>query len=155
MSRLAGRKPPTGRVDRASRAADRLHSAAIHILRRLRQEDRALQVGPARLSALSVLVFGGPRSLGELAAAEQVSAPTMSRVAAGLVRERLAVREADPADARSVRMRATPRGTRILLEGRRRRVARLAEGLRQLPPSELAAVEDAVAALERMLRGPG
>src|ERR1700682_1727268 len=67
-------------------AADRLHSAAIHLLRRLRVLDRESGVGPAQLSALSVLVFGGPRSLGELAEAEQVRPPTMSRIVAGLVR---------------------------------------------------------------------
>src|SRR5256885_16104382 len=63
--------------------ADRLHSAAIHLLRRLRVRDRESGVGPAQLSALSVLVFGGPRSLGELADAEQVRPPTMSRIVAG------------------------------------------------------------------------
>src|SRR5258707_12671198 len=63
--------------------ADRLHSAAIHLLRRLRVRDRESGVGPAQLSALSVLVFGGPRSLGELANAEQVRPPTMSRIVAG------------------------------------------------------------------------
>src|SRR5204863_2334816 len=67
--------------------ADRLHSAAIHLLRRLRVRDRESGVGPAQLSALSVLVLGGgPRSLGELAEAEQVRPPTMSRIVAGLVR---------------------------------------------------------------------
>ena len=60
--------------------ADRLHSAAIHLLRRVRQQDVATGEGPARLSALSVLVFGGPKTLGELAAAEQVKPPTMSRI---------------------------------------------------------------------------
>jgi DNA-binding MarR family transcriptional regulator len=63
-------------------AADRLHSAAIHLLRRVRQQDTASGVGPAQLSALSVLVFAGPKTLGDLAAAEQVKPPTMSRVVA-------------------------------------------------------------------------
>ena len=69
--------------------ADRLHSAAIHLLRRFRKQDVATGEGPARLSALSVLVFGGPKTLGELAAAEQVKPPTMSRMVAGLARSRL------------------------------------------------------------------
>src|SRR5271169_3195797 len=71
-------------------AADCLHSAAIHLLRRVRKQDSASGVGPAQLSALSVLVFAGPKTLGELAAAEQVKPPTMSRIAAGLKRSRLA-----------------------------------------------------------------
>jgi MarR family len=70
-------------------AADKLHSAAIHLLRRLRARDRESGIGPAKLSALSVLVFGGSRSLGELAAAEQVRPPTMSRIVSGLERARL------------------------------------------------------------------
>src|SRR2546425_11795543 len=72
--------------------ADRLHSAAIHLLRRLRVRDRESGVGPAQLSALSVLVFGGPRSLGELADAEQVRPPTMSRIVAGVERGALGER---------------------------------------------------------------
>ena len=72
--------------------ADRLHSASIHLLRRLRVRDRESGVGPAQLSALSVLVFGGPRSLGELADAEQVRPPTMSRIVAGLERAGLVKR---------------------------------------------------------------
>jgi hypothetical protein len=72
--------------------ADRLHSAAIHLLRHARKQDVLAKVGPARLSALSVLVFGGPMALGQLAAAEQVKAPTMSRIVAGLKRSGLARR---------------------------------------------------------------
>ena len=64
-----------------------LHSAAIHLLRRVRKQDAATGEGPARLSALSVLVFGGPMTLGQLAAAEQVKPPTMSRIVTGLERQ--------------------------------------------------------------------
>src|SRR5438309_6993463 len=105
--------------------ADRLHSAAIHLLRRLRVGDRESGIGPAQLSALSVLVFGGPRSLGELADAEQVRPPTMSRIVSGLERAGLVKREATE-DGRRVRLRATPKGTKILWEGRKRRVESLA-----------------------------
>src|SRR5207245_9570637 len=64
--------------------ADGLHSAAIHLLRRARKQDTATGEGPARLSALSVLVFGGQTTLGRLAAAEQVKPPTMSSIVAGV-----------------------------------------------------------------------
>src|SRR5499425_3166797 len=73
---------------------DRLHSAAIHLLRRLRIRDSGSGIGPAQLSALSVLVFGGQRSLGELAEAEQVRPPTMSRIVSGLERAGLLKRHA-------------------------------------------------------------
>src|SRR6266566_4643512 len=108
--------------------ADRLHSAAIHLLRRLRVGDRESGIGPAQLSALSVLVFGGPRSLGELADAEQVRPPTMSRIVSGLERTGLVRRESTE-DRRRVRLLATPKGTKILWEGRKRRVESLANAL--------------------------
>src|SRR5580700_7086621 len=90
--------------------ADQLHSAAIHLLRRVRKQDVAMGEGPARLSALSVLVFGGPKALGELAAAEQVKPPTMSRMVAGLARSRLVTISADPHDARRMQIHATAKG---------------------------------------------
>src|SRR5258708_5497936 len=99
--------------------SDRLHSAAIHLLRRVRKQDVATGEGPARLSALSVLVFGGAKTLGELAAAEQVKPPTMSRIVAGLARSRLVEITADSRDARRMHIRATPKGTRLLQKGRR------------------------------------
>lgn len=86
--------------------ADQLHSAAIHLLRRLRVRDRESGVGPAQLSALSVLVFGGPRSLGELADAEQVRPTTMSRIVAGLERSGLIERNSTD-DGRRVSLSAT------------------------------------------------
>src|SRR5256885_11447068 len=96
----------------AMEAADRLHSAAIHLLRRLRIGDRESGVGPTQLSALSVLVFGGPKSLAQLAEAEQVKAPTMSRIVAGLLRAKLVHRRTDKQDRRAVVIQATEKGTR-------------------------------------------
>src|SRR4051794_4876889 len=93
--------------------ADRLHSAAIHLLRRVRKQDMASGEGPARLSALSVLVFGGPKTLKQLAAAEQVKPPTMSRMVAGLARSRLVTVSNDPADSRCMNIRATAKGVRL------------------------------------------
>jgi DNA-binding MarR family transcriptional regulator len=131
--------------------ADRLHSAAIHLLRRLRVEDEALGISAPRLSALSVLVFGGPKRIGELARLEQVEPPTMTRLVDGLVRDGLAVRDADPDDARAVRVLATPRGARTLRRGRTRRVETLRNTVATLSPSELAALGEGVDILERML----
>ncbi len=99
--------------------ADRLHSAAIHLLRRVRKQDVATEEAPAQLSALSVLVFGGPKTLGDLAAAEQVKPPTMSRIVAGLARRRLIEIAKDPGDARRMSIRATAKGTRLAAGGTR------------------------------------
>jgi len=132
--------------------ADRLHSAAIHLLRRLRAEDDALGISPPRLSALSVVVFTGPLQIGALAAAEGVAAPTMTRLVDGLERDGLVARDPDPHDGRAVVIRATAKGTRVLRRGRARRVETLARGLRSLEPAELDALARGVDALERMLR---
>jgi DNA-binding MarR family transcriptional regulator len=132
--------------------ADRLHSAAIHLLRRVRKQDIATGEGPARLSALSVLVFGGPKTLGELAAAEQVKPPTMSRIVVGLDRSRLVTITADPHDARRMRIRATAKGTRLLRKGRQLRIAYLASHLEKLTPEELAKLGEAVEILQTLLQ---
>lgn len=137
-------------TERASPAAvaDRLHAAAIHLLRALRREDRATGVGPAKLSALSVLVVGGPRSMGALARAEQVRLPTMSRLVAALERDGLATRTPDPADGRASRVHATTRGRRVLHRGRARRVAALSGRLEQLSEPERALLARAADLIE-------
>ena len=143
------RTSPTREV---GRVADRLHSAAIHLLRRLRVEDEALGISAPRLSLLSVLVFAGPKRIGELARIEQVEPPTMTKLVDGLVRDGLAMREPDPDDARAVRVRATPTGARTLRRGRARRLETLRTRLAALSPAELAALGEGVEVLERMLQ---
>jgi DNA-binding MarR family transcriptional regulator len=136
-------------------AADRLHSAAIHLLRRVRQQDAAAGVGPAQLSALSVLVFAGSKAatmtLGKLAAAEQVKPPTMSRVAAGLQRNHLVTITRDPHDSRRLHIRATPKGTRLLHQARQRRIEYLAARIESLSCAHLAQLSAAVRILEELL----
>ena len=134
----------------APQVADRLHSAAIHLLRRVRTEDDASGLPAPRLSALSVLVFGGPRTLGALAALEQVRPPTMSAIVAELVRAGMVVREPDRDDRRVVRLRATAEGERLMHEGRRRRTAWLAARLADLPPDELATLDAAARLIEAL-----
>jgi DNA-binding MarR family transcriptional regulator len=133
----------------------RLHSAALHLLRRLAQEDRATGVSPSRLSALSVLVFGGPRTIGALATIEGVTPPTMTRLVAGMVAEGLVDRQPDDADRRIVRVAASDRGRSLLLAGRDRRVTTLAAMLEPLTPKERRRLEAASAIIERMLSSPG
>jgi len=136
----------------AFETADRLHAAAIHLLRRLRVRDRESGVGPAQLSALSVLVLGGgPRSLGELADAEQVRPPTMSRIVAGLERAGLVRREATE-DGRRVRLEATAKGTKVLQEGRRRRVESLEHVLSSLSEEEQHRLGELTELLEQVIR---
>lgn len=130
--------------------ADRLHSAAIHLLRKLRTEDDAAGLSGPRLSALSVVVFAGPMAQGDLAAAEQVSAPTMSRLVNALERNGLVVRSPDPNDGRVRRVEATEKGRKVLMEGKRRRVARLSGELEALSPEERRILHTAAEILERL-----
>ena len=132
--------------------ADRLHSSAIHLLRRLRREDDASGLPAPQLSALSVIVFAGPVTLGALAQAEQVRPPTITRLVDKLESAGLVDRVSDPADRRISRVAATPKGVKLLHDGRRRRVASLAASLRDLPEKERAALAKAVPILEKVVR---
>jgi DNA-binding MarR family transcriptional regulator len=131
--------------------ADQLHSSAIHLLRRLRVRDRESGVGPAQLSALSVLVFGGPKSLGELADAEQVRPPTMSRIVASLQRSGF-VRRYATEDGRRIRLEATPKGVSLMWEARERRVNSLAAAVAGLPEPARQQLHQAVSHLQQVIR---
>ena len=131
--------------------ADRLHSAAIHLLRRARRSDPLTGATPAQLSALSVLM-SGPKTLGELAAAEQVRAPTISRLAAEMERIGLIRRHADPSDARVVHAEMTAKGRRVLGKGRDLRIADIEGRVQRLDPPQVATLERAVDIIEGMLR---
>ena len=137
----------------ALEAADRLHSAAIHLLRRVRREDTSAGLSAPQLSALAVIVFRGPLTLGELAHAEQVRPPTVTRIVAELERAGLAHREPRATDRRVTVVTATARGRTLLEEGRRRRIASLADEIVRLPARDVAALERALDVLER-LTGP-
>jgi DNA-binding MarR family transcriptional regulator len=138
------------RANSPDHVADRLHSAAIHLLRRLRREDDASGLSAPRLSALSVMVFGGPITIGALAAAEQVRVPTMSRLVAALEADGLVRRVPDESDGRVVRVAATPAATALLHAGRRRRVSALSADVGKLSASERKALLAAIPLLERL-----
>lgn len=130
---------------------NRLHSAAVHLLRRVRDADAASGLSGPRASALSVVVFAGPISLGNLARAEQVRPPTMTHLVTALEREGLVRRSRDPEDARAIRIIATRHGVRVLQQAREQRIAAVAELLAELRPGERRALHRAVTALERLL----
>ena len=122
--------------DRNDQLADSLHSAAIHLLRSLRRVDAASGLTAPRLSILSVLVFAGPRTLGELAALEQVRPPTMTRLVAALEEDGFVRRVIDPADRRVARIHATAKGEKVMRAGRARRVKELSARLARLSAAE-------------------
>lgn len=143
---------PRGLVDDpATRTANRLHSLAIHLLREVATVDRELGLTPERASVLSVLAFGGPRTISQLASAERVSAPAITRIVTSLEELGLVQRTRDSRDRRVVTVTVTVRGRRLMERGRARRIEVLAERLRSTTPKELEALGAATAVLERLL----
>jgi len=134
--------------------ADRLHSTAIRLLRTVRSVDTESGISGPRLSVLSVLVFRGPATITELAQAEQVTPPTISRMIKDMEWAGLVERRPDPSDGRVHRIRATRRGRRVLNEGRVRRVNAVAEFLEALDQSDRDTVAAAVTVLERLQSAP-
>jgi DNA-binding MarR family transcriptional regulator len=132
--------------------ADRLHSAAIHLLRRVGREDAGAGVTAARLSALSVLAFAGPKTVSELAAIERVKVPTMSRLAAAMEGEGLVRRVEHTTDARAVVLHATARGKRVLDRARELRLGLLESLLAEASPRELRTVREAAEIVDRLVR---
>jgi DNA-binding MarR family transcriptional regulator len=130
--------------------ADQLHSAAIHLLRRLRVHDDASGLSARRLSALSVIVFAGPITITALAEAEQVRPPTISRLVKELEWEGLVARVDNPTDRRVQLLQATARGEQLLQEGRQRRVAALAADINALTEAERAALTAAIPILQKL-----
>lgn len=128
----------------------RLRLVISRLARRLRQETET-GVSPSMLSALATIERLGPCTLGDLAATERIQPPTVTRVVNRLHEEGLVDRIADPADRRIIRVQLSPTGKTFLQRARTRKNAYLARTLRSLDPSEIAAIETAVATLERLL----
>jgi DNA-binding MarR family transcriptional regulator len=122
---------------RNTEVADRLHSAAIHLLRRAAEEDKTAGLSRARLSALSVVVFRGPLTLGELATAEGVRSATMTGIVNGLESDGLVRRRPHGRDKRSVNIEATGSGCRLLDRARARRIDHVVSKLDDLSDDDL------------------
>jgi DNA-binding MarR family transcriptional regulator len=131
--------------------ADVLHSAAIHLLRKLRREDAASGLNAPRLSALSVVVFAGPVTLGDLAGAEQVRPPTMTRIVDALAEQGLVVKKKNAQDGRSTLIHATAAGKKLLMQGRERRVRALSQQIAALGNGDRTALERAAEILRRVI----
>jgi DNA-binding MarR family transcriptional regulator len=132
--------------------ADQLHSAAIHLLRKLRKEDEGTGLNAPRLSALSVIAFGGPITLGDLAATEQVRPPTMTRIVNALEEQDLVLKEQNTDDGRSTLISATPAGKKLLMEGRARRVRALAKQIAALNREQRSTLQVAAEILKDVIR---
>lgn len=142
-------------VERQAEVADLLHSAAIHLLRRAREADVETGLSPAGLSALSVLVFRGPLTLGALADAEGVRSSTMTGIVKGLEERGLVRRRPHESDRRAILLEASQLGRRLLMKGRRRRIELIVERLQGLSQRDLTVLWNAANLLEDRFALPG
>ena len=138
-----------GAGDETAALALALNRVTTHLGRRLRRVDDRQTIGRARLSALSVLVFGGGRTMSELADDEGVTAATMHHVVAGLLRSGLAHKTADPTDRRKHRIEASAKGRRLMMDARAARLAMIEEGIAPLTAEERKCLSRALGLLAR------
>lgn len=127
-----------------------LNSAAIHLLRGLRPVDRDSGLTPARLSALSVVVFGGPLTVGRLAKAEDVAASTISRIVDGLVHLDLVERVPHPDGGRMVLVVATAHGQDVMRRAADNRVRVIVAALLQLGADDRSGIVSAAPGLREL-----
>lgn len=144
--------PPSRQAVDTAELAARLAGLSTVLQRHLARTDAGDGLTRARLSALALLVLGGPHTLGELAAAEHVRPPTMTRLIHAMEADGLVERERNPEDGRSIVLRATPLGVQQLERGRARQIAPLAETISGLGRSDRLQLEDAADLLGRVLR---
>jgi DNA-binding MarR family transcriptional regulator len=138
----------TARDDTALASALRL--AVMRLARRMRLERADTSLSLSQLAALATLERHGPMTPGELAAAERVSPPSMTRLASSLEGAGLATRRDHPTDGRQVLLAASPAGVALLREDRRRREAWLAQRLRELDAEDRDVLRRAAALLDRL-----
>jgi DNA-binding MarR family transcriptional regulator len=137
----------------ALEVADRLHSAAIRLLRAVRVADAETGLSAPKLSALSVLIYGGPKSLSALAQAEQVTAATMSKLISDLEAAGHVAKRIDHTDRRGVRIDATAQGRALFLEARKRRLDLLRKRVAKLSAGERERLRDAAELMLRVAAG--
>ena len=127
--------------------ATELNSAVTHFSRAIRAIDDRQPVGRAPLSALAVLVFGGPRSLTELADSEGVTPVTMHHTVRRLIAEGYAKQKQNPNDARSVIVEVTAKGRRTMMKARQDRLDWMLGNLSGLTEQEAALLRRTAAVL--------
>jgi DNA-binding MarR family transcriptional regulator len=131
--------------------AARLRLVVMRLARRLRQQAPEA-LSPSQLSVLSTLESQGPLTPTELAAAERVKPPTITRVVGILEDAGLVRRKSDPGDRRSSRVELTARGRELIERDRRRKTAYLAKQIAKLSEEEVRALNRAVELIERMVK---
>lgn len=138
-------------VETVAGLAEGLRPAVMRLARRLRQmRDDTLGLTPSQLSAMGVLLSSGDQLMGELAVAEKVAPPSMTRVVNTLEERELVARRPDPRDRRQCLVALTDSGRQVLLANRRRRSEWLAQRIDELSPDDQEVLRRAVGVLERI-----
>jgi DNA-binding MarR family transcriptional regulator len=127
----------------------RLRMVTMKLSRLLRQHNGP-ELSPALVSALASVARCGRVTVGRLAELEGVQPPSMTRIVAKLEELGLVTRAVDGTDRRIARLTITPPGERLLGEVRLRRNELLAARLADLGPADVATIEAALPALERL-----
>ena len=130
--------------------ASALRLAVMRLARRLRSERSDTSLTISQIAALSTLERTGPMTPRELAAAERVQPPSMTRITASLEAAGLVTRTDHPTDGRQVLLAASPDGAALVREDRRRRDAWLAQRLHDLPADDVEVLRRAAVVLERL-----
>ncbi|WP_333474368.1 MarR family winged helix-turn-helix transcriptional regulator [Arthrobacter sp. HY1533] len=139
----------TGRAIGAGPLAAELRVAVMRTSRRLRAEAASREISPGQYSVLAA-ILNGPRTVGQLAAREQIQAPSMTRIVNDLVAAGLAERGENPQDKRQVLVAITPTGSAALLRARSKRTAWLAKRVAALTPQQRATLHEAALILQEM-----
>ena len=139
-------------VDRDAELAARLRLAVTRLSRRLRHQGET-GISASQLSALATVDRCGPMTLGDLAAAEQVQPPSMTRIVARLEEAGLVARQVCQEDRRVARVRVTGTGRELLQRSRTRKDAYLARRLRTLDDADRTVMAEVVGILEQLLEG--
>jgi DNA-binding MarR family transcriptional regulator len=141
----------TGQVEVELREAVDVYLAIGRVVRTMRRFGDSATLTPGSASALATLTWSGPMRLSDLAAAERVSAPTMSRIVGGLERSGFVQRMPDPADGRAHLLTPTDQGRTLATGMKSARIERIAEALDRLEPAQRASLLPALTAFERAL----
>jgi DNA-binding MarR family transcriptional regulator len=133
---------------------NRLRLVIARLQRRMRQQVNA-GITPSQLAVLGTLNRMGPLTLGELAVAEGVQPPSITRIANALEERRLVERTVVSDDRRSFQLRLTPRARRLIQTIHDQRTAWLAERVAKLSPARIRDLERGIAAMEHIAQVQG
>jgi DNA-binding MarR family transcriptional regulator len=131
--------------------ASALRISVMRLSRRLRNErDASDDLTANQLAVLGTLFREGPLTVGDLAAAEKVQPPSMTRTVSCLAEKQLINRDPHPTDKRVVVVSLNDAGQAVIMESRRRKEAWLNHRLKELSAAERQILRDAAPIIERL-----